>query len=26
VRFDYRPVHMHTSGAVDVVPPKKRVY
>jgi succinate dehydrogenase / fumarate reductase, flavoprotein subunit len=24
--FDYRPVHMFTSGAVDVVPPKKRVY
>jgi succinate dehydrogenase / fumarate reductase flavoprotein subunit len=26
VRFDYRPVHMTTSGAVDVVPPKARVY
>ncbi len=26
VRFDYRPVHMFTSGAVDVVPPKQRVY
>ena len=27
VRFDYRPVHMHTlTDEVDVVPPKKRVY
>ena len=27
VRFDYRPVHMHTlSGEVDPFPPKKRVY
>ena len=27
VRFDYRPVHMHTmSDDVEVVPPKKRVY
>lgn len=26
VRFDYRPVHMTTSGAVDVVPPMARVY
>ena len=27
VRFDYRPVHMHTlTNDVEVVPPKKRVY
>jgi succinate dehydrogenase / fumarate reductase flavoprotein subunit len=26
VDFDYRPVHMETSGAVAPVPPKKRVY
>lgn len=27
VRFDYRPVHMHTlSDEVEVIPPKKRVY
>ena len=27
VRFDYRPVHMHTlTDDVEVVPPKKRVY
>jgi succinate dehydrogenase / fumarate reductase flavoprotein subunit len=26
VRLDYRPVHMHTSGEVDVIAPKARVY
>jgi succinate dehydrogenase / fumarate reductase flavoprotein subunit len=26
VKLDTRPVHMFTSGAVDVVPPKARVY
>ena len=26
VRVDYRPVHMTTSGEVDVIPPKARVY
>jgi succinate dehydrogenase / fumarate reductase flavoprotein subunit len=27
VKFDYRPVHMHTlTDEVDIVPPKKRVY